>query len=145
MSDVKMGRPEIVWDEKEWLKFQFLCSRMCTKMEICGGMGITDKTLDKLIAERYSEFGEPDAEGNKEMLHRATFSEVYKRESAAGLISLRRAQFKLAETNAAMNIWLSKQFLGQKDKTEVELSGQMINKTADLTDEELAAAIAKFK
>jgi hypothetical protein len=30
-------------------------------------------------------------------------------------MSLRRAQFKLAETNASMAIFLGKQYLGQKD------------------------------
>src|SRR4051812_15620282 len=32
-----------------------------------------------------------------------------------GKTSLRRAQFKLAAKSATMNIWLSKQFLGQRE------------------------------
>lgn len=40
-----------------------------------------------------------------------------------GLHSLRRTQFKLAETNAAMAIFLGKNYLGQSDKQEFEHSG----------------------
>ncbi len=40
-----------------------------------------------------------------------------------GLQSLRRTQFKLAETNAAMAIFLGKNYLGQTDKQEFEHSG----------------------
>lgn len=35
-----------------------------------------------------------------------------------GLTSLRRRQFEMAEHNPAMAIWLGKQYLGQKDKTD---------------------------
>lgn len=38
-------------------------------------------------------------------------------------ISLRRKQFKLADTSAPMAIFLGKQVLGQKDTTAHELSG----------------------
>lgn len=42
-----------------------------------------------------------------------------------GLVSLRRSQFRLAEKNAAMAIWLGKQLLGQTDKHEFEHSGSI--------------------
>lgn len=43
---------------------------------------------------------------------------------AKGRISLRRAQMKLVEKgNAAMSIWLGKQWLNQRDVTPIELSG----------------------
>lgn len=35
-------------------------------------------------------------------------------------MSLRRTQFKLAEKNPTMAIWLGKQYLGQRDNVEVE-------------------------
>ena len=35
-------------------------------------------------------------------------------------MSLRRTQFKLAEKNPTMAIWLGKQYLGQRDNIEVE-------------------------
>ena len=39
-----------------------------------------------------------------------------------GLEAQRRAQFKLAETNAAMAIFLGKNYLGQADRRELEQS-----------------------
>lgn len=36
-----------------------------------------------------------------------------------GLVSLRRTQFRLAQTNAAMAIFLGKNYLGQKDLPEI--------------------------
>ena len=46
------------------------------------------------------------------------FSEVFKEKRGVGKISLRRAQFRLAEKNANMAIWLGKQYLGQSDRGE---------------------------
>jgi hypothetical protein len=42
-----------------------------------------------------------------------------------GLTSLRRHQFAMAENNATMAIWLGKQYLGQKDKQEIEHGGSV--------------------
>ena len=47
-----------------------------------------------------------------------TFSECYKKGQERGKLSLRQYQFNLAKTNATMAIWLGKQYLGQKDKTD---------------------------
>lgn len=63
-----------------------------------------------------------------------TFIEFLKREKKAreafdngkeaGRASLRRQQWKLAESgHATMQIWLGKQYLGQQDKQAVEYSG----------------------
>ena len=46
-------------------------------------------------------------------------------ESQKGKASLRRLQFKHAETNPTMAIWLGKQWLGQRDQMEVEASGKV--------------------
>lgn len=55
----------------------------------------------------------------------ATFAECKEKGQATGKASLRRNQFKLSETNAAMAIFLGKNWLGQTDKQEVktELGG----------------------
>lgn len=55
----------------------------------------------------------------------ATFAECKVKGQATGKASLRRNQFKLSETNAAMAIFLGKNWLDQKDKQEVktELGG----------------------
>ncbi len=76
---------------------------MCTEEEVCGFFGVTDKTLTKWCRENYDGL---------------TFSEVYKVVSMDGKISLRRAQFKLAEKSAAMAIFLGKNYLGQKEMPE---------------------------
>ena len=44
-----------------------------------------------------------------------TYQELYDKHSAKGLVSLRRSQFKLAEKQTGMAIWLGKQYLGQHD------------------------------
>lgn len=101
------GRPR-----KEIKKEQFekLCGMQCTEVEMCGFFGVTDKTLSRWCVDNYGE----------------GFSEVYKKLSQDGKISLRRAQFRLAERSAAMAIFLGKNYLGQKDNPE------------DSTDEMLA-------
>jgi hypothetical protein len=48
-----------------------------------------------------------------------------------GCASLRRKQFAMAEKNATMAIWLGKQYLGQRDKYESEISGHVTTETVD--------------
>ena len=50
------------------------------------------------------------------------FAEVAAEKRMLGRISLRRAQLRLAEKNAAMAIFLGKQYLGQKDTVEAEVT-----------------------
>lgn len=45
--------------------------------------------------------------------------EAFEEGKGNGRISLRRKQFQLAEKNAAMAIWLGKQYLEQRDRHEV--------------------------
>ena len=97
----KGGRPNKEIDQKT---FEKLCGIQCTKEEICGFLDVTDKTLENWCKRTYS----------------AGFSEVFRKKRGAGKISLRRAQFRLAEKNAAMAIWLGKQYLDQKDEQKVE-------------------------
>jgi hypothetical protein len=80
----------------------------CTKEEICGFMEVTDKTLETWCKRTYG----------------IGFSEVFKQKRGKGKISLRRAQFKLAENNANMAIWLGKQYLDQKENIGVEMEGK---------------------
>lgn len=91
-----MARPKKELDQEQ---FEKLCSYQCTKLEICDFLHVTDKTLDAWVKRIYGK----------------GFSEVYLEKRSAGKISLRRAQFKLAERNAAMAIWLGKQYLGQRE------------------------------
>ena len=94
-----MGRPK-----KEFTKdlFEKLCYIQCPKHEICSILEIDNNTLDRMISEEYND----------------TFSNIYKKYSDGGKMSLRRTQFKLAEKNATLSIWLGKQYLGQRDIIE---------------------------
>ena len=49
---------------------------------------------------------------------------AYEKAGADTLALLRAAQFKLAQTNATMAIFLGKQYLGQADRRELESSAQ---------------------
>ena len=94
-----MARPRKEIDQKQ---FENLCGLQCTLEEICGWFDVTDKTLDSWCKRTYN----------------ASFSEVFKQKRGNGKISLRRMQWRLAEKNATMAIWLGKQYLDQRDIVE---------------------------
>ena len=97
----KGGRPRIELDKD---LFEKLCGIQCTEEEIAGVMDCSPDTIERWCKRTYN----------------AGFAEIYKSKSATGKISLRRHQFKLAEKNATMAIWLGKQYLGQRDTIEIE-------------------------
>lgn len=102
----KTGRPKIAIDKKI---FENLCAIQCTEVEICSCFDCCEDTLNKWCKENYkNDNGKP-----------MTFSEVFAIKRQKGRASLRRAQFRLAEKNAAMAIFLGKQYLGQKDVVDV--------------------------
>lgn len=84
--------------------FEKLCGLQCTRDEICGWFDVTPKTLYAWVKRTYHE----------------DFSTLYNKKSCRGKTSLRRAQFRLAEKNASMAIWLGKQYLGQKEFQNME-------------------------
>ena len=98
-----MGRPKKLIDFKE---FEKLCALHCTKEEIAAFFDMTMETLEARIKENYGK----------------TFYEVFLEKKDIGKISLRRKQWMLADKNAAMAIFLGKNYLGQKDFTEVTMS-----------------------
>ena len=95
-----MARPRKEIDSKQ---FEALCKIQCTQAEICDVLDVTDKTLTRWCRETYS----------------LGFSDIYKKYASHGKAALRRAQFKLAEHNASMAIWLGKIILDQKE-TEID-------------------------
>lgn len=97
----KVGRPKTNIDKSN---FEKLCQMQCTLEEIAGFFDCCDDTINNWCKEVYDD----------------NFSGVYKKKSMAGKISLRRNQFKIAENNASMAIFLGKQYLGQRDNVEVE-------------------------
>lgn len=82
--------------------FEDLCGIHCTLAEIAGILHISEDTVERRCEEEFQQ----------------RFAEVYKRFSADGKMSLRRTQFKMAETNPAMAIWLGKQYLGQREPSQ---------------------------
>ena len=80
-------------------QFENLCGLQCTYNEVCDFFDVDDKTLNSWCKSTYG----------------TTFSEVFKVKRGKGQISLRRMQWKLAEKNTSMAIFLGKQYLGQKD------------------------------
>ena len=56
------------------------------------------------------------------------FSEYFTQKNILFKTSLRRAQFELAmKGNPTMLIWLGKQYLGQKERTEVKFNASEVN------------------
>lgn len=103
-----MARPRIELTDKDWEQIDKMCAIFCTGEEIAAIMGIGYNTLERRCKERF-DIG---------------FGEYIKEKSSLGKMSLRRMQYKTAEKgNAAMQIWLGKQYLGQTDKNETNLNG----------------------
>jgi hypothetical protein len=81
-----------------------LAEIQCTHEEIASILGISRQTLSK----------------DEEFLY------IYSSKKEAGRSSLRRMQWKTAESgNPTMQIWLGKQWLGQSDKQDVNHSGDI--------------------
>lgn len=93
------GRPRIKID---YAACEKLARIMCTQSEIAEVLGVSLSTLE----------------------HDKEFLRIHKKGIEAGKASLRRMQWKSAEGgNVTSQIWLGKQYLGQRDKQEVEHSG----------------------
>lgn len=91
-----MARPKIEIDQNQ---FENLCKLQCTLQEIAGWFNCSPDTIERWCKREYKK----------------NFQEVYAEKSKAGLISLRRTQFKIAERNASMAIFLGKVYLGQRE------------------------------
>ena len=90
-----MGRPKIKLDYELIKKLSYI---QCTQLEIASVLDVAINTLRK------------DND----------FLPIYKKGQEEGKMSLRRLQWKSADKgNVTMQIWLGKQYLGQKDKKEI--------------------------
>lgn len=103
------GRPQKEIDRQE---FEKLCGLQCTLEEIAGWFGVSEDTIERWVKR---ECG-------------ASFADTYKKYSGKGKIALRRYQMHLAKKNAAMAIWLGKQYLGQKDSLDVKAESEANDK-----------------
>ena len=90
-----MARPKFNIDYEMVEK---LAGIQCTQQEIASFLGCSVDTLQR----------------------DETFCGLYKKGQENGKMSLRRIQYKLAEKNPTMAIWLGKQYLKQRDNIEVE-------------------------
>lgn len=97
----KMGRPKIKIDKSQ---FEALCGVQCTEIEIADYFNCSVDTIENWCKAEYDG---------------QTFSDVYKKKSSFGKISLRRHQFRMAENNVSMAIFLGKQYLGQRDNPDI--------------------------
>lgn len=97
------GRPKIEIDLEQ---FKGLCSIQCTLEEVSSWFKCSEDTIERWCKREL----------------KMSFADAYKKFSVGGKISLRRHQFKLAEHNAAMAIFLGKQYLGQKDQQDIQVS-----------------------
>jgi len=95
------GRPKFQIDYETVRK---LASIMCTEREIASFLGCDERTLQR------------DEE----------FCRIFKEGKETGKMSLRRMQWKLAEKSFAMAIFLGKQYLGQKDVVENQITNNGI-------------------
>lgn len=91
-----MARPRVEIDRKQ---FENLCALQCTLEEIASVFDCSGDTIERWCKREYGR----------------GFAEVFAIKRSGGKIALRRAQFQLAQKNAAMAIWLGRQYLGQTD------------------------------
>lgn len=101
-----MGRPKKDLTEKEWASVDYMITIHCTGEEIAGVLGMDYDTLNRNAKEQK---GMP-------------ISEYIKQGTSKGNMSLRRMQWKSAENGSAtMQIWLGKQWLGQKENISSDI------------------------
>lgn len=98
-----MARPR---KEIDKVQFEKLCGLQCTQTEIADFFGCSADTIERWCKRTYKK----------------RFAEIYREKRGMGAISLRRMQWRLAEKNAAMAIFLGKQYLGQRDEQKIEIS-----------------------
>ena len=99
----RMGRP---LKEISKTDFEKLCGLLCTEEDIANYFECSVDTIERWCKREYKE----------------TFADAYKRFSVRGKVSIRRNQMALSKRNAAMAIWLGKQYLGQRDEQSIEIS-----------------------
>lgn len=108
-----MARPR---KEIDFEQFKKLCGLQCTLAEIAGFFDCSEDTVKNWCKREL----------------KLTFAEAFKAYSMTGKISLRRSQFELAKKNAAMAIWLGRNYLGQKDASEVTVTDDTVKVIIDV-------------
>lgn len=83
-----------------------LCALHPSDAELASWFGVSTKTIERRKSE-------------------PAFAEVLERGRAKGKLNLRRIQYKMAESNAVMAIFLGKNLLGQSDQITYNLDIQI--------------------
>ena len=97
----KMARPRT---KIQYSQLDKLLGLQCTLKECAFYFNCSEDTIERAVKR------------DKDM----SFAEYRELKRSAGLISLRRYQFQLAQKSAVMAIFLGKQWLGQKDTTDTD-------------------------
>ena len=104
-GQIKQAQAKI--DQKQ---FENLCKMQCTREEIIAWFDVSKDTLLRWCKENYG----------------TDFETIYQQKREGGKIVLRRYQLQQAEKNPTMAIWLGKQYLGQKDVIENQVTNNGI-------------------
>lgn len=107
------GRPPIEIDLADLEK---LAALQCTQEEAAAWFGCSVATINNRLSED-------------------KYRERWEAGRGKGRVSLRRYQFKMAENNPTMAIWLGKQWLGQSDKIVYEGGDLPVKFTLKLADD----------
>lgn len=100
----KAGRPKVIFeDDATFEKIKMLAAGQHTQAEAAAILGVSLATFEGFLRSSQKA------------------REIWDEGRGSGQGSLRRMQFVAAQKgNVTMQIWLGKQYLGQKDKSEVE-------------------------
>lgn len=118
------GRPP---KEINWKQVEEMCKLQCTGEEIAAVLGIHYETLNNKVKE----------------LGYDSFPDYFAEKRQAGKASLRRMQFKHAENNPIMAIFLGKNLLNQSDKQEI-VNHNINSDIDDLDDDQRKAEIDRL-
>lgn len=103
-----MARPN---KEIKQSEFEKLCAMQCTQEEIAAFFDCSVDTIERFCKREYKK----------------SFADIFKEKREIGKISLRRSQWKLAENNPTLSIWLGKQYLGQHDQVKLDVNQKITN------------------
>ena len=117
-------KPKMVYNQETLDKLRAAGRIQCTVPEVAAFFGCSERTVQSFFAEH------PDAK------------EAHEEGKLSGLTSLRRYQFRLAEKNSTMAIWLGKQLLNQREPVQQIETGKP-GDFSGLTDEELQQSLAE--
>ena len=97
-------------------EFESICKIQCTKKDLAAYFDCSEAELEEWVQAEYNE----------------PFETVYEKKVVEGKVELRRAQFKLAEKNAGMAMWLGKQYLNQSGEVNENNGGAQVTNLADI-------------